>query len=60
MFKGRKSLVFVTKHSGKYSVWLHQVGVESDPGVFANFEELAELRAFLDPVLVRPLSASLY
>lgn len=58
--KGKKTLVFITRHSGKYFVWLRPEDAKGDPGTFRDFGRLSELRRFLDPIVEAPARASLY
>ncbi len=60
-FEGTSSLIFVTKHSGTYSVWI-RANNRRDParGRFKAFRSFSELSDFLEDVLDRPLKAHIY
>lgn len=60
-FQGRKSLVFITKHSGKYALWIRdRRRSKGDLGVFKEFQDYGDLHKFLVGVLEKPLRAYLY
>jgi len=58
--KGKKSFIFITRHSGRYFLWLRPVDAKGNPGTFRDFGQFSELRRFLDPIVEAPIRASLY
>ena len=60
-FNGRKSLVFITKHSGKYALWIRdRRRRKGDCGIFKEFHDRGDLSKFLARTLERPLRAYIY
>ena len=60
-FQGRKSLIFITRHSGKYAIWIRdRRHREGDRGIFKDIHDYADLHKFLEGVLERPLRAYIY
>lgn len=59
--EGKAALVFITRHSGKYAIWIRaKRHPKGDKGTFVDFERFSELRDFLHGALVDPLKAYVY
>ena len=60
-FQGKESLVFVTKHSGSYALWIRGRNRRNETqGTILNFRDYGELRGFLEKTLDRPIKAHMY
>ena len=60
-FEGRKSLIFITKHSGKYAIWIRDRSPSGRKnGTFRDFGTYGELLEFLQGTIDRPLLAFTY
>lgn len=59
-FEGKKSFVFITKHSGRYSVWVRPRSGPVKSGSILEFTSVDELRSFLNGLLDSPLKAHMY
>ena len=60
-FEGRKSLIFITRHSGKYALWIRDRSRRSGAqGVILDFHGYGELRRFLEETLDKPIKAHMY
>ncbi|MDA4128601.1 MAG: hypothetical protein OK422_04005 [Thaumarchaeota archaeon] len=60
-FDGRKSLIFITRHSGKYAIWIRGVRLRrGDRGSFKDFRDYASVNRFLSSTLDTPIKAYLY
>ncbi len=59
-FRGRKSVIFITRHSGKYHLWVRGRGRKGEKGSFLDFDEFKDLHAFLERALDRPVQARVY
>ena len=64
--EGRKKLVFVTRHSGRYSLGISDAEARNGklvPGKKMSFREFSDqrtLREFLSGVIAKPLTAYVY
>lgn len=59
--RGKESLIFITRHSGKYALWIRaRNGRSGERGTFLNFSEFSKLHKFLEETLNRPLRAHIY
>jgi hypothetical protein len=60
-FEGKKCYVFVTRHSGRYAVWVRPKSERGKKdGRIIHFETYDSARDFLNGSLDRPLRAYLY
>ena len=56
---GEKKLVFVTKHSGEYSLWVRK-NEETKGGSFRRFSDFPAVKKFLSGIVDKPLKAYVY
>ncbi len=63
-YHGEDRLVFVTRHSGKYALWIRPVrqGRKSEDrtGEFKDFRDFRLLKKFLFGIIAEPLKAYVY
>ncbi len=61
VYDGRRSLIFITKHSGSYALWIRDRNEKgTGRGAFLSFRDFEGLRGFLEKALDRPLRAHMY
>ena len=60
-FRKRTGAIFITKHTGKYHLWIKQDTLQrGDAGTFMEFPDFEALSKFLLGVLHGPLHAFIY
>jgi hypothetical protein len=63
-YRGEDCFVFVTRHSGKYALWLKTArskgGSQPRTEEFKDFDEFAVLKKFIFGVISEPLRAYVY
>jgi hypothetical protein len=63
-YDGKSSFVFVTRHSGKYALWIRaakqEAGSQPRREEFKDFKDFALLKKFLFGVISEPIKAYVY
>lgn len=58
---GRRSVIFITKHSGKYALWIRdRRSGKTGSGSFKDVDDYEELSNFLEGTIEKPLRAFIY